>query len=191
MPRRYKTLSLVLLACLAILSVAGCDNQKSYKPDGSSLGDTARRPDSELRGAQISLYQGKNLTTGIQADKILKFEAQDSAVAYRLTIQFYDSTGKVVSNLVGDSGVVRELKGLFEIYGNVVGKSVDQDVTLKTDYLKWNPEVNRVQTDAFITLSKGNDVHTGYGFEADRGFSHIKILREVSGTVSESTAVIK
>jgi LPS export ABC transporter protein LptC len=177
-----------LLAAGVIVS-DGCDSQKSVKPDRSSLGDSARLPDSELRGAEISLYEGSVITTGIKADRILKFEPQDSAVAYNLKIQFFDSSGKAVSDLIGDSGIVREEKGLFEIYGNVVAQSMDRNTQLETDYLKWNPQINKIQTDAFVKITKGNDVITGWGLETDRRLSRVKILRQVSGTVSESTSL--
>ena len=189
MNRPLQILTVVLIACGCILFSAGCDSEKSFKPRSSS-GDGGRRPDSETGGALISLYNGKELTTTIQADRILKYEDQDSAVAYHLKIQFLDSAGRAVTDLVGDSGIVRENKGLFEIFGNVVGISVDQDTKLETDYLKWNPEINRIQTDAFVRITRGQnggDVITGWGMETDRQFSRVKILREVSGTVSEST----
>jgi LPS export ABC transporter protein LptC len=181
------TLALAVLA--ASPSWVGCDSQRGTKSDQSTVDDSARLPDSELRGATISLYEGSNLTTGIKADRILKYEPQDSAIAYQLKIKFYDSTGAVTSDLVGDSGLVREEKGLFEIYGNVVAVSVDQQTKLETDYLKWNPEINRIQTDAFVKITKGSDVITGWGLETDRRLSRIKILRQVSGTVSESTTI--
>jgi LPS export ABC transporter protein LptC len=189
MPNRFPTFAHCLLLGLILLSGASCDSDKNLKPERSSLGDSARRPDSELGGAQISLYDGKNVTTGIRADKILKFEAQDSAVAYHLNIQFYDSSGHTVSDLVGDSGIVREGKGLFEIYGNVVATSDDKGTRLETDYLKWNPQINLIQTDSFVKITKGSDVITGWGLETDRRLSRVKILRQVSGSVSESTSL--
>ncbi len=174
-----------------LLFALGCDSEKSFKPR-SAGGDANRMPDSETGGALISLYNGQELTTTIRADRILKYEAQDSAVAYNLKIQFHDSTGKAVTDLVGDSGIVRENKGLFEIFGNVVGISKEQNTKLETDYLKWNPDINRIQTDAFVRITRGKnggDVITGWGLETDRQFTRVKILREVSGTVSESTVV--
>ncbi len=178
-----------LTLALATFCWVGCDSQRGTKSDQSSTGDTSRLPDSELRGATISLYEGSQLTTSIKADRILKYEPQDSAVSYDLKIKFYDSTGATTSDLIGDSGIVREEKGLFEIFGNVVAVSIDQQTKLETDYLKWNPEINRIQTDAFVKITKGSDVITGWGLETDRRLSRIKILRQVSGTVSESTTI--
>ena len=110
-------------------------------------------------------------------------------MAYNLKIQLFDSSGRAVSDLIGDSGIVREEKGLFEIYGNVVAQSMDRNTQLETDYLKWNPQINKIQTDAFVKITKGNDVITGWGLETDRRLSRVKILRQVSGTVSESTSL--
>ncbi|MBI5265650.1 MAG: LPS export ABC transporter periplasmic protein LptC [candidate division Zixibacteria bacterium] len=189
MKRTITTLLTALVTSGCILVSSGCDSEKSFKPRNSA-GDVARRPDSETGGALISLYNGEELTTTIHAERILKFEAQDSAVAYHLKIKFLDSAGRAVTDLVGDSGIVRENKGLFEIFGHVVGISSEQNTRLETDYLKWNPEINRIQTDAFVRITRGEDggdVITGWGLETDRQFSRVKILREVSGTVSEST----
>lgn len=189
MHQRLCRVLLGLSLSAALVGWGGCESQKGIKSDRSAIGDSARLPDSELRGATISLYEGSSLTTGIKANRILKFEPQDSAVAYDLKIQFFDSTGKAVSDLIGDSGIIREGKGLFEIFGNVVANSIDRNTQLETDYLKWNPAINRIQTDAFVKITKGNDVITGWGLETDRRLSRVKILRQVSGTVSESTTL--
>ena len=189
MKRPLKRYLVPLALCALVLIGMGCDSEKSFKPR-SAAGDGTKLPDTETGGALISLYNGEELTTTIRADKILKFETQDSAVAYNLKIQFLDSAGQAVTDLVGDSGIVRENKGLFEIFGNVVGVSFAQNTKLETDYLKWNPEINRIQTDAFVRITRGQsggDVITGWGLETDRQFSRVKILREVSGSVSEST----
>lgn len=178
-------------ALVLLVLVAGCSDRETSKSAETTLMDSTRRPDSEVGGARIYLYDRGQITTEILADKIFKFEINDSTMGYELAIQFFDSTGGIASTVVGDSGVIRENQGHLQIYGHVVVVSQDSS-RLETDYLSWNPRTRRIQTDAFVRITdiQGN-VITGWGMEADRNLGRIKILRHVSGTVRETEGDIQ
>jgi len=166
--------SLLVLAALAV----GCSNQNTAK-DSLPSTDSAGLPDSEVSGATIYLYHRGNLTTEIRADRILKFEAADSTMGYKLDIDFLDSVGAVTSNLVSDSGIIRESTNHLQAYGHVVVITSDS-LMLETDFLTWNPEINKIQTDAFVKFTKNGDVFTGWGMEANRDLSRLRILNQIS-----------
>lgn len=176
---------------MLVILLSGCGSRETSNSAEATLEDSARRPDSEVGGARIYMYDQGQVTSEIFADKIYKFEANDSTMGYDLTIRFFDSTGRVVSTVVGDSGVIRENQGHLHIYGNVVVVSEDSS-RLETDYLFWNPGTRKIQTDAFVRITDlGGNVVTGWGMEADRNLGRIKILRQVSGTVRETEGRIK
>jgi len=173
----------IILLLLILMVIAGCSNEENTNNNISSLADTLAKPDSEVHGAKIYLYKKGEVTAEIKADKIVKFEAKDSTMAYNLNIKILDSLGKVSTKVFGDSGIIHESKGLLNIYGNVVVIS-ENKTKLETDYLWWNSKTDRIKTDAFVRITEGKDVVTGWGLDADNKLSRIKILNRVSGTLS-------
>jgi LPS export ABC transporter protein LptC len=141
-------------------------------------------PDSELSDAKIYLYNRGQVKTEILAKKIFKFVDLDSTMAYGVDVDIYDSTGKATTQIVGDSGVIREGKGQVDIYGNVV-VIADDSIRLESDYLYWLSATEKIQTDAFVKITIGEDmVVTGWGMEADQDLFPFRILNQVSGQVS-------
>jgi lipopolysaccharide export system protein LptC len=207
-----RSFSIVLL--LVLLFAAGCGDDKSNS-NLASTSDSLSKPDSEVRGAKIFLYDRGEVTTKILATRIVKFEALDSTVAFKLNIDMLDSTGRVTTKVVGDSGIIRDNKGLMKIYGNldvnvldtagkvttnIVGDSgtfhennemadiygnvvvvTEDSARLETDYLWYDPLTRRIKTDAFVRITRGKDVVTGWGLDADNKLTRIKILNKVSG----------
>jgi LPS export ABC transporter protein LptC len=178
----------VFALVFAVLAVFGCDGQKSAVKTGPSISDSSVRPDTEVKGARIYLYDKGQITTSIDANKIVKFDTKDSTIGYNVHIDFYDSTGRVSSVLVGDSSVTHENSGFMSVYGNVVAIGSEDSTKLETDYLRWNPTVRKIQTDAFVKITRHGDVVTGWGMESDPNLSHINILKQVSGTFKDTTS---
>jgi LPS export ABC transporter protein LptC len=186
-----KYIVMVLALALAVLVLFGCDGQKSAVKTGPSLSDSSTRPDSEVKGAKIYLYDRGRITTAIDANKIVKFDTKDSTIGYIVHVNFYDSSGRVSSVLVGDSSISHENSGFMSVYGNVVAVSTEDSSKLETDYLRWNPTVNKIQTDAFVKITRHGDVVTGWGMESDPNLKHIDILKQVSGTFRDTSTAGK
>lgn len=174
-----------ILVLLGVVALAGCSSKQTASTGQSALTDSASRPDSEVSGARIYLYDKGRVTTEITAEKILKFTSLDSTMAYTLDIDICDSTGQVTTEVVGDSGIIRESTGELHIYGNVVVVTKDKS-RLETDYLYWDSKSDKIKTDAFVRITKGEDVITGWGMEADQRLNRIKILNQVSGTIKDT-----
>lgn len=177
------TVAITIMILLGLM--AACSQKTVSEGDQTKSADSVLRPDSEVFGATIYLYDRDQRTTEIRADRIRRFEAIDSTMAYVLDIDFFDSLGEITSNLVGDSGVIREKSDRFQIYGRVVVVTRDS-ARLETDYLDWDPEVGKIRSDAYVEFTRGEDIMTGWGMEADPDLGRLKILRGVSGTVTES-----
>ena len=173
-----KTFSVLLLALILGCSQSTTSDQQIGTADSTSL------PDSELSDAKIYLYNRGQVKTEILAQRILKFVDLDSTMAYGVDVDIYDSTGKSTTRIVGDSGVIRETKGRVDIYGNVV-VIADDSIRLESDYLYWLSATEKIQTDAFVKITIGEDmVVTGWGMEADQDLFPFRILNQVSGQVS-------
>ena len=171
---------LTLLATL--LAVSGCISQDSATRNVATPTDAALKPDTEVKGARIDLFDKQEKTTEIIAKRILKFEAKDSTMGYEVIANFFDSTGKVISTVVGDSALIRENTNHLFIYGHVVVRSEDS-TKLETDFLHWNPTIKKIQTDSFVKIYRHGDIATGWGMEANQTLTRVKILNQVSGTL--------
>lgn len=174
-----------MLSGLLLLAAMGCSRKEKVSSDTDSSDNRMLVPDSEIRDAKIQLYEKDLVTTEILAERLLKFEARDSTMVYVLNINFFDSIGNIKTHLVGDSGIIRERSNLLYVYGNVVVTTADSS-KLETDYLFWNTNTDKIQTDAFVRITKQNDVITGWGMETDPGLTRIKILNQVSGTIHDN-----
>ena len=177
-----RLLSIAVLA-LAVMFGGGCDS-RDRSTDTAPTNDSSAGPETQVSGARIYLYDGGRITTSIRANTIHSYEEADSSMGYQLSIDLYDAGGEPSTHVTADSGIIRESSNLLHLFGHVVVDTRDS-TRLETDYLKWNPQLNRIQTDAFVKITKHGDVVTGWGLEADRELTRIKILRQVSGSLKE------
>jgi LPS export ABC transporter protein LptC len=173
----------VFISLLSLWAVVGC-SQKTVSQGDRAAVDSTLKPDSEVSGATIYLYDADIVTAEIRSKLMLRFEAIDSTVAYELDVDFHDSSGAVSSNLVADSGVIREKDDRMEVFGKVV--VVTRDSTrLDTDFLRWNPQRHKIESEAFVRFTRRDNVMTGWGMEADPDLGRLKIMSQVSGTVTD------
>ena len=171
---------LVLLSLIAL----GCSGDQTASTDRAAT-DSLAKPDSEVSGARIQLYERGRVTTQIAADKIVKFSTLDSTMAYVLDINVYDTAGNVSAGIVGDSGIIRESTGDMSLFGHVVVNTSDS-IKLQTEFLYWDAQVDSIKTDAFVRLTRGEDIITGWGLQADQQLHSTRILRQVSGTITDT-----
>jgi len=175
---KYTVMS-IFIALLAVSCSKNNSNGNTVATD-----DSLNLPDSEVRIARIQLYKKGEVTAEILSDKIIKFNAQDSTMAYKLDINIFDSLGHSTTKITGDSGIIREGRGIVNIYGNVI-VNINDTTELETDYLWWDSNTNRIKSDAFVRITRGKDVITGWGLDADNKLNSYKILNQVSGEIKD------
>jgi LPS export ABC transporter protein LptC len=188
---RTLRIAVFLLTLSLVLSLGGCGVDQNPQTRSSDLDSLL--PDSDMEGARIFMYDRSIVTAEINAKRVRKFESLDSTMAYDLKIDLFDDQGKVISQVVGDSGLIRESTEDLHMYGHVVVKT-DNDSRLETDSLYFDPQTDSIYTDEFVRISRPGDTLTGWGLQADRALNGLRILRQVSGTISgekkkDSTAV--
>jgi len=173
----------IMITIIALF--AGCGEKEGIKAPGAGVAATPDsnviRPDQQIKGAVISLFEGSVVTTDIRADYIEKYNKQDSTLAWGLNVHFFEKSGKKTSHLVADSGVVRETVKWMMANGNVVVTSFEDSSRLETQQLFWDGREQKVTTDSFVTIYQDGDTLMGYGFEADQDLKGFKIKRQVSG----------
>ena len=92
-------LALTFLAALLAAIVVGCSEDQPVKKPVIAQ----QFPSSEAYNATTDFLRGSTVTTRLKSGRIVRYADQDSAWAYELNVDFYDSTGAHTSNLVADS----------------------------------------------------------------------------------------
>jgi LPS export ABC transporter protein LptC len=189
MKGRYKYFATLLITAAALFSACGTRNEIKAPPVAAdSAQATVARPDQQMKNARIMLYNKAVLTADIRADYIEKYEKQDSTLAWKLDVRFFDSSGALISTLVADSGLVREKTNFMAANGHVVAVNEDSS-RLETEQLNWNSRTNLVETDKFVTIIQKGDTLTGYGLEADQRLKKIKIKKQVRGKLINTEGI--
>lgn len=169
----------LLLLFLAIV-IASCGTQETtVKPPPQTF------PSSEATNATTVFLTGAVVTTKIKSDRIISYSDRDSAWAHGLLVDFFDAEGKHSSVLRADSALLRERRRGLEVFGNV-GILTDKGTRLKSDHLAWDDSNRLIHTDGYVVITRNQDVMAGYGFESDPELTHIKLRRQVTGTVTDT-----
>ncbi|MFH1335628.1 MAG: LPS export ABC transporter periplasmic protein LptC, partial [Candidatus Zixiibacteriota bacterium] len=149
-----------------LLSFFACSNEETKSP-----APQVNAPDQVMENSTIT-FSDKGINSAIIWAKYIEvFEKLDLKKARQVRIDFYDKDGVHTSVLVADSGRIQERKHKFEALGHVV-VTTDDGVKLTTQSLRWDPDINRIVTDDFVTITKDKNVISGYGLEADQQLNH-------------------
>ena len=169
----------IIILPVFLLFLSSCSDLEDY----SNQSQSKKFPNSILEKANITLTTKGFKEAVIYADTLFVFDKEDSTAAVNVKIDFYDENGGYRSTLTSESGLVRQKREMFSVWGNVI---VRNDTTrLETNSLGWNPETRLITTEDFVKVTRGADIITGYGMEADSRLENIRILRDVKGELSD------
>ncbi len=102
-------------------------------------------------------------------------------IAERVVIDFFEDE-EHVSRLTAKQGVLNQATDDLEARGDVRVAS-DDGALLTTEILFWDHQKAKIHTDEYVVITRGEDVLSGFGLEADPGLDRVDIKREVKGTV--------
>ncbi len=174
---------LIAILLFSVLQISGCTEQNKLSQNDDIVSDSIRLPDSEVSNAVIALYDREKVTTEILAEKLIRFESIDSTAIYEVEVDIFDSSGVLTTEVVGDSGVIRERKGYLELFGNVVVKTTGER-TLEAEHLIWNSKSKLILSDLYVKFTHEKNIVTGIGLEATQDLTSIKILNNAEGEIS-------
>jgi len=167
---------IIVLASILIFACADIE-------DNSQRSEQESFPNSILENANITLTTEGRKEVVIFADTLFVYDQKDSTTAVNVKIDFFDEHGNYNSTLTSKEGLVRQQRQEFSVWGDVI---VENDTTrLETESLQWNPDLRLITTDDFVKVTRGEDIVTGYGMEADSRLENIRILNDVKGTFSD------
>jgi len=118
----------------------------------------------------------------LTSPKARKYNTKKIIIMDKPTIRFYDDGGELQTTLTSDIGELRENSRDMLAVGNVVVVSVGGDV-LETDSLLWVENKEKIISNSFVKLTRGNDIITGVGLDCDYNLSSVNILKDVKATI--------
>ncbi len=174
-----KIKNIITIIILSSLLISACNSDKAPVPASK-----ANIPDQVMENSTITFTEKGIKSAVIWSKYVEVYEKLDLKRAREVRADFFDNEGNHTSFLVADSGRILEKKKKFEALGDVV-VTTDEGIKLQTQSLRWDPEINKIVTDDFVTITKDQNVITGYGLEADQQLKHLIIKKQVKGKISD------
>ncbi|MFW6309594.1 MAG: LPS export ABC transporter periplasmic protein LptC [Prolixibacteraceae bacterium] len=172
-----------LLLGAAILLFSACENDiEKIKP----FTTPENLPDVEATNIETMFTDSGEVRFFLKAPRLLRFENEGKGKAF---IEFpegielikYNDSKEIISSITADYAKQFEKEKKWEAKNNVVATNAKGD-TLKTEYLIWEEEKERIYTEEFVKIIRPDQIITGIGFESDQSLQNWKI-KNPKGTI--------
>ncbi len=166
-----------IIIVLGLLAVLGCSRQGRQ----ASLAEKTREVVT-MRGfhmVQTDLGVKKYI---IDADEA-NINPRVKLISFKVVKTKYYDKEKEIANLRSDTGVIHTDTNDIEVKGNVLLKTTDGS-RLETESLTWSNAKNKLRTEAFVKVFRGDNVMSGYGMESDLLLENVTI-KKVSTRISD------
>jgi LPS export ABC transporter protein LptC len=173
-----------MLLLLGALGPVSCAKQRATGPAGSS----GELPDQEVRDFALTETDAGRPLWKLYARYAATYSARNLVVARSIKVDFYDETGKRSSVLTANGGEINDRSRDMVARGNVVLQTTE-GTRLSSEELRFLNRTQRivVPPEQLVTVQRGGDVLTGYGFESDPGLKRYEFKRRVEATVRSRT----
>ena len=160
-----------------VVAAAGCGGDLPGVPGGSRT-----RADQEIDGFTLTQTQDGTRVWSLAAESALVYEDADRIELTTLRIDFFDEDGEVRSTLTADEGTLASRTNDIEVLGDVVVYAADGTI-LTTEKLTWDERTGKIESDRDVKVTKGKDVMTGVGVEADPDLRNIRVMSDFKAWV--------
>ncbi|GAA4741527.1 hypothetical protein GCM10023229_21100 [Flavisolibacter ginsenosidimutans] len=157
------------------MCLLGCEND----PDIVNQKNDRKPNLEEAYNIQSFLSQNGNLRAKLTSPFMLRYAMDTSYLEFPKTlhVNFFDSTGKVESQVDALYGKYFETRNKVYLRDSVVVFNVKGD-TLRSPDLWWDQNTKKFYTDNFIRLrTKDKRLYGGKGFEADQDLNRWTIFQ--------------
>ena len=172
---------LVAVTLLAgVVAVAGCERQRSAGPAGSST----ELPDQEVSDFALTETDAGTPLWKLHARHAATYSARNLVTARVIRIDFYDKNGVRSSILTAREGEINDRSRDMVARGRV-RLDTNDGTRLSTEEMRFLNKQQKivVPETQLVTVQRGNDVLTGYGFESDPELRHYTFKRQVHAEV--------
>jgi LPS export ABC transporter protein LptC len=176
MRRKVSAASAVMAAVLLALA---CDDE----PQRTAT------PQSDLPDETVSDFRTQESDSGlvrwtVKAPRANRYNARNIFAMENPKIEFYDDMGNLQTTLTAKNGEYSMATHDMLAYGDVVAVTYKGEV-LETDTLRYLNKEDKIVSDSFVKLTRGKDVLTGIGLEADHTLESVDIKKDVRARIIE------
>lgn len=160
----------------------GCGDNSSES--GPARSATQNAPDQFMTNAEIYLTNDGIRKGTIKSDSLKVYSRVDTTLLYQVEMFFFDSLGNHMSTLTADSARVSQRSNSMSAIGHVKAWRTDNR-RIHADSLRWDAKSEKIVTEGYVEIYRGDDILTGYGLETDQRLEQTIIKRNPRGTFSE------
>lgn len=175
-----KLASLAIAVVVAISISCGSDNTDTPAVKTTVNGG----PDQVMTNSEIYLTSGGRRKATIKSDTLLSYARIDTTLLYNVHVLLFDSTGAHSSTVTSDSARVSQHANTMSVFGHVKAWTNDKR-RLVADSLRWNAKTEKIETEGYVEIYRGEDMISGFGLEADQRLEQTVIKRQPKGTFNE------
>ena len=97
----------------------------------------------------------------------------------KLHLEKFDSLFRVEASVDADTAYFYQRRKLWKLIGNVRVRSL-QGEQFETSVLYWDQNTEKIYSDQFIRITKGEFVNTGQGFESNQALTQYRIFNSAA-----------
>jgi LPS export ABC transporter protein LptC len=172
----------VLAGVVVVTMLVSCGADSSDTPPAKTV--VSSGPDQVMTNAEIYLTSDGHRKATIKSDTLLTYTRVDSTLLYNVHVLLFDSLGNQSSTVTSDSSHVNQHSNTMAVFGHVKAWTND-DRRLVADSLRWNARTEKIETEGYVEIYRGENMVSGYGLEADQRLEHTIIKRNPRGSFNE------
>lgn len=144
----------------------------------------AEMPDETVTDFRTQESDSGRVAWTVKAPHADRYNARNVFVMTDPKIEFYDEMGNLQTTLTAKNGEYFLSTHDMLAYGDVVAVTYKGEV-LETDTLRYLNKEDKIVSDSFVKLTRGKDVLTGIGLEADHTLESVDIKKDVRARIIE------
>lgn len=176
--RQYKSARHLGKAGILIFSILlfSCQGKESITQYDPYTGPFRTLNNAVIIHSDSARMQGKLITP-----ELFEFEGGDRELPKGGYVEFYDEMGIISATLKSEYGYYTKEDEEWKIEGNVVLENIQNNESLNTEQLFWNPTKGTVHTEKFVRIERADEILTGTGLTAKQDFSSY-VIKKPEGT---------
>lgn len=181
MKLKLNTVAVAFLVAAAFLFQACVNSSENIQKVAA---ETELKPVNAQKNIVYEYSDSSHVVLKIEAKEVLDYtNAEEPYIEFPLGIKvtFFDKLGNPESNLESNYAKRFEKKDIWEARGDVRVVN-EKGEKLNTEHLFWDVKEQKIYSDEFVKITKGEEVIMGTGFEADQNFTTYT-MGNVSGEI--------
>lgn len=146
-------------------------------PTGIFVPDAYDGPISIATNIHLVNSDSGIVRTELFAKKRLEYANGDMDFPDGIIVHYRNVAGEVTSKISADRGFFNKSENLYTGSGNVQVTNLEKKQQLNSEELFWEPNKQRIYTNAFVIIKENDRIIKGTGMEADDKFTNYKIFK--------------